>query len=87
MGIFPYVPQKAKAVLLLLRESKALLAAAEKLYNSPGGTETAQTLGHAEVDLHDAKLDWHKFDLDNITKLLQEFYDTLEDLPPAPPCR
>ncbi len=87
MGIFPYVPQKAKAVLLLLRESKALLAADRKLYNSPAAAETAQAMGRAEVGLHDAKLDWHKFDLNTITKHLQEFYDTLEKLPPAPPCR
>ncbi len=87
MGILPYVPQKAKAVLLLLQESKALLAADERLYHSPGGTEASQALGHAEVVLHDAKLDWHKFDLDTITKYLQEFYDALEKLPPAPPCR
>lgn len=87
MGIFPYVPQKAKAVLLLLRESKALLAADEKLYNSRGDAEAAKALGRAEIDLHDAKLDWHKFDLNTITTLLQGFYDTLEKLPPAPPCR
>ncbi len=87
MGIFPYVPQKAKMVLLLLRESKALLAADEQLYHSPKCTDAAQALGHAEVLLHAAKLDWHKFDLDTITSNVQEFYDTIEKLPPASSCR
>jgi hypothetical protein len=85
--IFPYVPQKAKAVLLLLRESKALLAADEQLYHSPKCTDAAQALGHAEVRLHAAKLDWHKFDLDTITSNVQEFYDILEKMPPASSCR
>lgn len=78
MGIFPYVPQKAKAVLLLLRDSKALLAADKQLYRSP---KCAQTLAHADVLLHSAKLNWHKFDLDTITTQLDEFHDTLKKLP------
>jgi hypothetical protein len=82
MGIFPYVPQKAKAVLLLLRESKALLDADEQLYRSP---KCAQDLGHAKVILHAAKLNWHKFDLDTITKELDEFHDILKKLPSS--CR
>jgi hypothetical protein len=80
----PYVSQKAKAVLLLLRESQALLAADKQLYHSP---RDAQTLGHAEVILHAAKLNWHKFDLDTILKQLDEFHNTLEKLPPASCCR
>jgi hypothetical protein len=78
MGIFPYVPQKAKAVLLLLRESKELLAADEQLYRSP---KCRRTLSHADVLLHAAKLNWHKFDLDTITTQLDEFHDTLKKLP------
>jgi hypothetical protein len=78
MGIFPYVPQKAKAVLLLLRESKELFAADKQLYHSP---KCAPTLGHAEVLLQAAKLNWHTFDLDTITRELDQFHDTLKKLP------
>lgn len=85
MLIFPYIPQKAKAVLLLLQESKILLAADEQLYHPAKGTDEAKTLRAAGVSLHAAKLDWHKFDLDTITGHLQEFYNTLKKLPPAPP--
>jgi hypothetical protein len=84
MNIFPDVPQKAKQVLLLLRVSKALLDADQKLYSAPGGEKAAQSLNEAAVDLHDAKLDWHKFDLDSITNYLLKFYNTMEKLPPAP---
>ncbi len=84
MGIFPYVPQKARAVLLLLRESKVLLAADEQLYHPAKGTEASRVLRRAGASLHDAKLDWHKFDLDTITEHLQQFYDTLGTLPPLP---
>lgn len=84
MGIFPYVPQKAKAVLLLLRESKALLAADQQLYRSPECTEAAPILRDAGTSLHTAKLDWHQFDLDTITDYLQKFYDELTKLPRLP---
>ncbi len=84
MGILPNVPRKAKQVLLLLRESKALLAADKQLHPAPRSARTAQILNGAEVDLHDAKLDWHKFDLDSISNYLLKFYDTTEKLPPAP---
>ncbi|MDR3569955.1 MAG: multiheme c-type cytochrome [Syntrophobacteraceae bacterium] len=84
MAIAPYVPQKAKAVLLLLGESKALLADQERLHPAPRSAGTAQSLDEAGIALHNAKLDWHKFDLDAITKYLLEFYDTVEKLPRAP---
>ncbi len=80
MGIFPYVPQKAKAVLLLLRESKALLDADEKLYHSAPGTAKARHILDARSTLHSATLDWHKFDLDTITGHLQKTYNSLETL-------
>ncbi len=81
MGIFPYVPQKAKAVLLLLRESKSLLAAKEKLLHPAAGTAAAQRLRDARSALHSAVVDWHKFDLDSITAHLQRMYDSLEAIP------
>lgn len=87
MGISPYVPQKAKAVLLLLRESKTLLAADEKLYDASKQTDEAQAFDRAAVLLQAARLDWHKFDLDTITSRVQKFYDTLRKLPPPPPCK
>jgi hypothetical protein len=81
MGVFPYVPQKAKAVLLLLRESKALLDADEKLHRAARGSRRA-LLRAAGASLHSAQLDWHRFDLDTITSHLQEMYDSLQKLSP-----
>lgn len=84
MHIFPDVPQKAKQVLLMLRESKALLDADQRVYTAPRSAKTAQILDEAAIELHDAKLDWHKFDLNSITNYLLKFYNTMEKLPPAP---
>jgi Cytochrome c7 and related cytochrome c len=81
MGIFPFVPQKAKAVLLLLRESKALLDANVKLHHPAGGTEQSRVLNDARSSLHSAVLDWHKFDLDTIIADLQEVYNSLHKGP------
>ncbi len=78
MGIFPYIPQKAKAVLLLLKESAALLKADERLSHAAEGTAQARDLRDARSSLHSARLDWHKFDLDTITAHLQKMYDSLE---------
>ena len=80
MGIFPYVPQKAKAVLLLLRESEALLDADRKTYHSARGSAGERYLREAQSALHSAKLDWHRFDLDAITDRLQDLYNYLEKL-------
>ena len=80
MGIFPDVPQKAKAVLLLLRESKDLLAADERLYRPAQGTAQAKSLNDARTALYSARLDWHRFDLDTITGHLQDFYDAVKKL-------
>jgi hypothetical protein len=87
MGIFPYVPQKAKAVLLLLTESSALLDAEAKLSHPAEGTEHARALRDARSSLHSARLDWHKFDLDTITADLQDMYDSLKKLSTASPHR
>ena len=87
MGTFPYVPQKAKAVLLLLTESSALLDAEVKLYHPAEGSERAAALRNARTSLHSARLDWHKFDLDTITADLQDVYDSLKKLPPGKPQR
>ncbi len=80
MGIFPYVPQKARAVLLLLRESMALADAASKLYHPAEGSPDAAYLTDAQSDLHTAKLDWHRFDLDTLTDHLQDAYNSLQKL-------
>jgi formate-dependent nitrite reductase cytochrome c552 subunit len=85
MGIFPFIPQKAKAVLLLLRESKALLDANEKLYHPAAGTAKARAMLNARAALHSAMLDWHKFELDTITADLQDFYNSLYKLPQENP--
>jgi hypothetical protein len=77
MGVYPYVPQKAKAVLLLLTESNALLEANVKLHHPVGGTERAGALRDARSSLHAARLDWHKFDLDTIISDLQDSYKSL----------
>jgi hypothetical protein len=79
MGIFPYVPQKAKAVLLLLKESSDLLDAKKKLHSSDA--KQAQALRDAQSSLYSARLDWHKFDLDAITADLQGLYDSLKKIP------
>ncbi len=81
MGTFPYVPQKAKAVLLLLTESSALLDAETKLYHPAEGTEHARALHDARSSLHAARLDWHKFDLDTIIADLQDVYYSLKMSP------
>jgi hypothetical protein len=80
LGIFPYIPQKAKAVLLLLRESNALLDAEEKLHHPAGGSVKARHMRDARSSLHSARVDWHKFDLDTITGHLQTMYNSLEKL-------
>ncbi len=77
MGIRPYIPQKAKAVLLLLRESQALLDATEALHSPAEGSRAAEQMRSARSSLHSAKLEWHKFDLDAITGYLQEMFDSL----------
>jgi hypothetical protein len=78
MGILPYIPKKAKAVLLLLRESQALLDAYEKLCQTAGGNGQTDHLQAARSFLHSARLGWHRFDLDAITEYLQEMYDSLK---------
>jgi hypothetical protein len=85
MGIFPYVPQKAKAVLLLLRESASLWDAESKIYHPAGGTPNAGYLRDARSSLRSARLEWHRFDLDVITRRLQEMYDSLKQLSPEMP--
>jgi hypothetical protein len=83
MGVFPYIPQKAKAVLLLLRESSALLDAEAKLHRPAEGTAKASALRDAQSYLHSASLNWHKFDLDTIIADLQELYNSLNKLSPG----
>ncbi len=83
IGVFPYVPQKAKAVLLLLKESNALLDANVKLNRSASGTERAGDLRDARTSLHSAMLDWHKFDLDTIIADLQDFYNSMNKRSPG----
>jgi hypothetical protein len=80
MGIFPYIPQKAKAVLLLLRESNALLEADTKLYHPAEGTAMARLMRDARSSLYSARLDWHTFDLDKITADCEEMYNYLKGL-------
>jgi hypothetical protein len=80
MGVFPYVPQTAKAVLLLLRESNDLLDAKVKLYHPVDGTERGKALRDAQSSLHSAVLDWHKFDLDTIISELQDLHNSLNKL-------
>jgi hypothetical protein len=73
---------RAKAVLLLLRESKALLDADLKLYHPAEGSEHARVVNDARSSLHSASLDWHKFDLDTIIVDLQDVYTSLQKLSP-----
>jgi hypothetical protein len=80
MGILPYIPQEAKAVLLLLRESKALLAADTKLYQPGEETAMARLMRNARSSLYSATLDWHTFDLERIIGHLEETYNFLEVL-------
>ncbi|NOY12173.1 MAG: hypothetical protein GXP51_00310 [Deltaproteobacteria bacterium] len=80
MGIFPFIPQKARAVLLLLRESRALLDTTEKLFPPVKGTARARSLDAARAALYSARLDWHRFDLDTIISHLQNVYDSLQEV-------
>lgn len=80
MGIFPDVPQKAKMVLLMLRESQELLASDEKLHPHPQGSAAGRALGAARAAMHSAILNWHRFDLDTITGHLFEFYQAHQEL-------
>ncbi len=74
IGIFPYVPEKAKAVLLLLQESKALIGADKKLYTSK---DDQKLLDSAQANISSARLEWHTFDLDAIVGYLQNAYGSL----------
>ncbi len=87
MGTFPYVPQKAKAVLLLLTEDALLVDAEAKLYHPAEGTDRARALRDARSSLHSARLNWHKFDLDAIIDDLQDVYVSLKKLSPEGPRR
>jgi hypothetical protein len=87
MAVFPYVPQKAKAVLLLLTESSALLDANVKHHHPAEGTAPAQAVRDARSSLHSARLDWHKFDLDAIIADLQNVYNSLKKLSSGSPQR
>ncbi|NOZ78874.1 MAG: hypothetical protein GXP48_06815 [Acidobacteria bacterium] len=80
IGVFPYVPQKAKAVLLLLRESKALLGADRRLYHPVEGSANARHLQEAQSSLYSAKLEWHRFGLDAIIGDLERMDDSLGKL-------
>ncbi|GBE52157.1 hypothetical protein BMS3Bbin14_00616 [bacterium BMS3Bbin14] len=80
IGVFPYVPQKAKAVLLLLRESKALINADKRLYNPAKGSANASYLQGAQSSLYSAKLEWHRFDLDSIVRHLEQMDNFLRKL-------
>jgi len=80
IGVYPYIPQKARAVLLLLRESKALLMADKKLYKPVRGSAEEAYLRKARASLYSAKLGWHKFDLNAIIRDLQEVDAYLEKL-------
>jgi hypothetical protein len=80
MGNLPYIPQEAKAVLLLLRESKALLEADMKLYHPAEETAMARLMRNARSSLYSATLDWHTFNLGRITGNLEQMYDSLEAL-------
>lgn len=82
MGIFPYIPQKARAVLLSLKVSEDLLAADKKVYQRSREKEVVSTLRNAQSYLHSAKLDWHRFDLDSVTGDLQGMYREIGKLPP-----
>lgn len=82
MGIFPYVPKKAKAVLLLLRESIDLLDADKKLYHPAEGSVNDRLLRDAQASLQSAKLDWHTFDLNAVTENLRNLYNALKKLSP-----
>lgn len=77
MGVLPYIPQKAKTVLLLLKESRSLIHADEKLYRSK---DDQKILSSAEVNLSSARLEWHTFDLDAIVRYLQAADNALEKL-------
>jgi hypothetical protein len=83
MGIAPAVPQRARLVLLLLRQSRLLLDLQKQLRHPAAGTAEADALGEAGAALHSAILDWHRFDLDVITSHLEDFYNALQRLPPA----
>ncbi len=78
----PDIPQYAKAVLLSLREGSALINADEELYHPAKGSPEASALTDARIALHSAKLDWHRFDLETITRHLLKAYDSLGELPP-----
>ena len=87
MGIFPFIPQKAKAVLLSLKISEALFEAEKRLCLGAGEKEGGGALRDAQSYLHSAKLDWHKFDLDSVTADLQGMYDAIGKLPTGRPKR
>ncbi|MCL4477824.1 MAG: hypothetical protein M1381_01810 [Deltaproteobacteria bacterium] len=82
IGVFPYIPEKAKAVLMLLDTEGSLIAADEKIYSS--SKEDMQILQKAKSQFSNAKLEWHAFDLDKITKYLQNTEEILKELSKPP---
>ncbi len=77
LGVYTYVPEKAKTVLLLLAASKSLIGADGKLYTSKGDQKLLQA---AQRNISAARLAWHTFDLDSIVSSLQAAYDSLNQL-------
>ncbi len=80
IGVLPYIPKEAKAVLLLLKQSRELINADRKLYTSKNDEKL---LSAAQANMSSARLEWHTFDLDSIVNYLQEAYNSLEKLPAA----
>ncbi len=78
MGVLPYIPKKAKAVLLLLQQGNLLMKADGKLYTSKADEKV---LSAARADLSSARMEWHTFDLDVIVKDLEGAYNNFQKLP------
>ncbi len=81
-SVFPYVPQKAMSMLLLMRESKTLLDLDSRKYAGASAPK-AVYLRDARVAFNAAVMNWHKSGPDKITQRLEAMYKSLEKLSPG----
>lgn len=78
MGVLPYIPEEAKAVLLLLQQDRKLMDADKLLYTSKSDEKI---LSAARANMSSARLEWHTFDLHSIVNYLEGVYSSLDKLP------
>ncbi len=79
LAIDPTVPGRAKSALLLISQSRLLLNAYKTVYRKGKTTaKTAWELNNARSNLDKAISSWHKFNLENVVRLIENMYYNLK---------